>query len=274
MSQLETWACDWLYSALTISPKMLASDQLDKNTLLQLRSYSRSKFAESIVFHAMTFIQYFISISAREAPYQDQTSAFNLNTCVELYKDPMLPKDDPVLFGCVFAAILSLGHRSSTWTTQLSGRDRSILYAAQTQLVTVCDQLTSLGWLLRPWETLPSFNQVCFLCRPKCSVNWNETFGQCGNLNSNIPLQDISSLARLPQYRLLLLEKWEGGPTSTSTIISEALASAWSSMLPYTLSCLESDCWGCILVPITSEVDARIQKVYEELTDRYNRFAS
>lgn len=112
MSELENWARSQL-SLVLESMYSLALEGWDKATLLRLSRYAKSTGEADLISSVTTFIQYFVSISANSQGGGQKPPPSNLDTCVQLYKDPDLPNDNPALFGCVFASILSLGHRST-----------------------------------------------------------------------------------------------------------------------------------------------------------------
>lgn len=219
-----------------------------------------------------TFIEYLASVSADESPtaVEDEISSFNLNTCAKLFTDPDLPRDDSILFGCVFVCILSLGHRSSTWNTKLTGKDRARLYAAQVQLTRISSELDNLNWLLLPVtrNTLSSLYTICEYCQQRFKALWNETFGQCGDLTSSIPLKDISQLARLPQYRQSIVDNWEDYMINLQS--AREPSSSWLTRVGSAFACSRS---GCTLDHLLANVDDRIQSLYEELAGQYHRFA-
>lgn len=183
--KLEIWAQNTLRPILIGSKRSLAVAKWEKDTLLCLRPYDYSNRLVRLVSPAATFVQYFISVSAANSKTVtgDETSSFNLDTCVELFTDPGLLKDNPALFGCVFVSILSLGHRSSTWNTKLAGRDKAIHYAAQVQPNEVSSQLSSLACLLQPLAG-GTLSTICESCQQRFKV-YGRTFGQYRSLNSS-----------------------------------------------------------------------------------------
>jgi hypothetical protein len=261
MFKLEEWATNSLHDIFTKSIPKLVEYSWDKTTILRLRSFTQHNKLRSSV---MNFLQYFISVSVKEAVEGDATASSNYDTCVQLYKDPVFLDNDPALFGCVFASILSLGHRSFTWTSNLTRNDRRILYAAQVQLVKVSSELQSLDWLLQPASRLASFQTLCDYCRQKL---WDSSFGQCGDLNSDTPLKDMSSLARLPQYRQLLVKEWEADRAKTwfNLLKSQPTSSSTPAKCKYP---------PCAVDILLLSIDEHIQKVYEEITHQYKRLAT
>ncbi|KAB5591596.1 hypothetical protein CTheo_4944 [Ceratobasidium theobromae] len=268
-TDIEEWAINMLYDSLTKSMHNLTLGAWDKDTLKQLRLFTRGKKPE---LPSVTFIQYFISVSVNEAALAEGNiiAASNHETCVQLYKDPKLPIEDPALFGCVFASILSLGNRSSTWTTKLAGKMRAILYNAQVEFVNLSAQFQSLHWLVQPEapSALPAFETICSCCRRRFLTLWSESFGKCGNLGSSVLLRDISSLAQLPQRRLSLVHKWEDDRAPVITL-PPPQSNTWFRKADPPLVCEQG---RCSLDDILLNIDDRIQQVFEEITTHYRRF--
>lgn len=115
---------------------------------------------------------------------------------MQLYKDLNLPKSNTAVLGCVFTSILSLGHRSNVWTSHISHKGRAVLYAAQVQLAPAAAELNEIGWLRSPIYATPSLNRdICGQCLSQLHALWKESFGKCRDLNSDVILRDLTSLA-------------------------------------------------------------------------------
>ncbi|CAE6421283.1 unnamed protein product [Rhizoctonia solani] len=199
MTELETWARGQLHLVLRSSHKF-TQIKWDRDTLHRLHSYAQSRGGSAVRSPVNAFIQYFISVSADKS--QQSLTLTNFKTCMELYKDDTLKQRDPALFGCLFAAMVSQHHQA--WTSPLTQRDKALLYIAQVQLTPVTKILQNLHWLLAP----ASFSKLCSACQSALPHIWTDTFGKCGSLNSSVLLQDISSLAHLPQYLLSFSRAW------------------------------------------------------------------
>lgn len=282
---LERWARKALYPVLVKSKYRLACEQWDKNTWLQLRSLTRSSFDDSdpLELAALTFIYYIVSTSTMEANAKATAGALGLDTCIQLYTDPTLLQRDPAVFGCVFAALLSLGYR--TWESHLSGKHRTVLYTAQVQLTTL-GELDSLDWILRPEaaDRLLSthYFRICNVCERKFEAIWNGIFGRYQSLKSSprTALDGVAFLAQLPQYRQSLVNQWEDYRSSLKATRSREVSQANSLFTMITgsssnesLTCSHPN--GCTLSDeLLADIDQHIQQVYEELASQYDRFAS
>lgn len=272
---LEDWARKAIYPILVKSKYRLASGPWDKDTLLQLRSFTRSPFeysSESLEIPAITFINHFVSTSIKATEVGDTTAASGLDTCVQLYTDPTLRNYDPALFGCVFAAILSLGFRS--WDKHLSGRHRTVLYTTQVQLATL-SELDSLDWFLRPPTVarllLTYYFKICDPCKQRFTDMWNAIFGPYRNLKSSPNASLNGFLAQLPQCRRSLVHRWEEYRLSLKS-------TQGGGLIGYVFGSGSSACnhpEGCPLNDeLLTDIDQNIQKVYVELAGQYDRFAS
>ncbi|KAG8727189.1 hypothetical protein FRC12_022729 [Ceratobasidium sp. 428] len=202
MKGLELWAHSQLELVLQ-STSRLANYAWGKDTLLQAISCANNmpKGTQDIARGMLAFVCLILS-SATDPSLATQThSASNLDTCVRLYKDASLPGALPKLFGCIFTLVLSLGYQSTVWKDQLTRDERAALYVAQAHFTRLHrHQELSLEWLSSPQTTITS-GEVCHLCKQHFNALWSTSFGQCGDLNSVVPLEDIAKIARLPQYR-------------------------------------------------------------------------
>lgn len=281
MIELEEWARKQLKLVLRSSHKFIRSEW-DKTTLYQLHSYART--SEDIETSVKAFIQYFISASTHEDQQLSLVVPSNFSTCIELYKDDTLKKRDPILFGCAFAAIVSQHHQ--TWTSPLTQRDRALLYVAQVQLTPITKELQSLRWLQAPVSELPFFTRICSACRSELPRFWIITFGKCQSLGSHILLEDISLLARLPQYFHTLSQAW-GNASCTGLPNSGARAQQRPSPTYTGIVRLVAEITGSdLLVPrgpiresrkccnrYLSRIGTLVDEVYKELAVLHTRFA-
>ncbi|CAE6487463.1 unnamed protein product [Rhizoctonia solani] len=204
MIELEAWTRGQLQLVLRSSHKFTQSEW-NRDTLHRLHLYAHSSSGSAVRPPVKAFIQYFISVSTDKG--QQSSTPTNFNTCIELYKDGTLKQRDSAIFGCAFAAIVSQHHQA--WTSPLTQRDKALLYVAQVQLTSATNTLQSLHWLLAPASRLPFFTNMCSTCRSALPRIWADTFGKCGSLNSSVLLQDISSLAHLPQYLHSFSRTWK-----------------------------------------------------------------
>ncbi|KAG9074106.1 hypothetical protein FS749_014375, partial [Ceratobasidium sp. UAMH 11750] len=153
-----------------------------------------------------------------------------LDACVRLYKDTSLPTALPKLFGCIFTLILSLGYQSTVWKDQLTRDERAALYVAQAHFTRLHRHPElSLEWLFSPQTTITS--------------------GECGELNSVVPLEDISEIARLPQYRQKFADAVQSSP--------------WVCELHYTAG-----------KKFLNAIDTRLGESYVKFTSEYKRIVS
>jgi hypothetical protein len=210
MKALEIWSHSQLKLVLK-SSEFLSNYAWSKDALLQALSCANNTTSggkSGFAYDMLAFVCFVLSSSAT-TPSTSKHTTLNIDACVQLYKDPSLPTAMPKLFGCVFAIILSLGHQSSVWKDRLSRDERSILYAAQAHLVRLDEHRElSLGWLSRPKSLIVSPGGGCQSCQQYFHVLWNASFGQCGTLNSAMPLEDVSKVVRLPIYRQKFAANW------------------------------------------------------------------
>ncbi|KAG8736015.1 hypothetical protein FRC11_002899, partial [Ceratobasidium sp. 423] len=275
MTKLEAWARKQLELVLMSSHK-LVRDQWDSDTLLQLRSYSHSAGVPSLQHSVKNLIQYFISFSADKDKQSLPPVRSNFSVCLDLYKYDSLKQQDPTLFGCVFAAVVSQHHRSGMWTPALTQKDKVLLYAAQVQLTSISKELQNLHWLLAPTSELPFFNQICSTCQSELPRLWTETFSKCGDLNSDTLLSDISSLSLLPQHLHSLSQSWErirctSLPSPNTNGSNQASNqprrnTGWGLGWGLWLNKCFKDC--------TPQISDLIDKVYVELACRHAELAS
>ncbi|CAE7079279.1 unnamed protein product [Rhizoctonia solani] len=164
----------------------------------------RSEILRGVQFTLGTLISKAYDSSNKSKDISDHIT---VRLCTKLYKEKSLLVDAPGIFGFVFAVILSLGHRSSVWTNDMTREDRRVLFAANSMFTCLRDHTDlGVGWLLQPTD----MRDVIKDC-PDCSklkntgfkAWWDSGFGQCGKLSSQIPLEDIRHIVRLPHYRNL-----------------------------------------------------------------------
>ncbi|KAF8593403.1 hypothetical protein BDV93DRAFT_612242 [Ceratobasidium sp. AG-I] len=238
MSKLHDWACSRLKGVLKLATEIF-NTSWDKGTIMQVATclYEESHWLNCNL-HA--FILLTLSTSAQNNPIAHQLPvSSNLDTCVALYKDPSLPKTYPAIFGYVFTVILSLGHRSSVWTNQLTREDRNILYAAQVHLMSLGDDPDlDLSWLSQS----PSKYRIEF-CSDSCikdtNTAWSASFALCGASDSVIPLVDVSMLVLLPGYRQLFADS---ARSNFKSCINECACNALNSIDAWTQAIFAAMC--------------------------------
>ncbi|KAG9120012.1 hypothetical protein FRC07_004667 [Ceratobasidium sp. 392] len=202
MKGLEIWAHSQLELVLQ-STSRLANYAWGKDTLLQAVSCANNmpKGTQDIARGMLAFVCLILSSSADPSLATQTHSAANLETCVRLYKDTSLPTALPKLFGCIFTLILSLGYQSTVWKDQLTRDERAALYVAQAHFTRLNRHSElALEWLSSPQTTITS-GEVCHMCKQHFNALWSTSFGQIGDLDSVVPLEDVAKIARLPQYR-------------------------------------------------------------------------
>lgn len=243
MLELQLWSRSQLELVFKSVTRFVNSNW-DKDTLLQAMNCANRR-DDWLAGHMRNFVWLALSTSAPNNPllYQRPRSS-NLDTCVALYKDPDLPEKYPGLFGYIFTIVLSLGHRSSVWTSQLTREDRHVLYTAQAHLISIRDESDlDLSWLSRP----PSQNWgfVCNSCADHIDTAWGASLAGCANLDSIIPLEDISKLVLLPSYGQLFVDL------------------IWSNPRPCTNWCNQTT-WATI--------ENRMRRVFLGMYSKYNYF--
>jgi hypothetical protein len=246
---LANWAWDQLGHILK-SAKQLVIAKWDKSMMLRMLAHYDAilKSKRDVAFEIFAFFRLILSVSTHDRPLVSQTQP-NIDTCVLLYKElPLLA--EPVrglILGCTFVVILSLGHHSSVWK-EFTRDQRSTLYAAQAHLVFLRDnQHLDLGWLQDPKKS-KILGLACSDCSKRLDSAWRVSFGLCGALNSRIPLEDVSNIARLPQCRQIFAENIRYNPTQLC----------------------KKDCNEIILRVIDENLNGLFQ---EQLPAAYNQFA-
>jgi hypothetical protein len=204
MDKLDHWIQSQLVEIFDQSTRKLA-DALDKEILIRLITYMPTTRSTAYRQRILMFIQFTLCKLIIGFTSPGQVSP-NLSMFVDLYKNQSLQANNAGLFGFIFAAILSLGHRSSIWTDQLTRDDRTILYAAYADLTQLCDHTDlDVGWLAQPAK----IKDPCH--KPNCAQNfeklWKSTFAVCKNLNSPVPLEDIRQIVRLPLHRQSFVDR-------------------------------------------------------------------
>lgn len=202
MSKFHVWSYYRLKGILKLAAGV-SNDSCDKATIMQIAG---CVYKESNWFfynlNAFTFLA--LSTSVPNNPLVAQPSlSSNLDICVALYKDPDLPKAYPILFGYIFTIILSLGHRSSVWTKQLTREDCNILYTSQVHLASLDDEsFLEFSWLTQ----FPSKSRSDF-CSDSCAQDadtaWIGSFAYYRAVSSPLSSVGISKLVLLPNYRQL-----------------------------------------------------------------------
>ncbi|CAE6360579.1 unnamed protein product [Rhizoctonia solani] len=163
--------------------------------------------------------------------------------------------NDPVLLGCIFLKLLSLGHRSRIWSERVTRKDKAILYAAQVQFVDASKEFKSLRWV-RPDLPREAIN-VSKLC-PKCESNvkndWKKFFGELSEgMGSGLPLKDVSLLTQIAGFRWKSQREWESRIGSCD--------SSWKMG------------FYCSSEGLLNFLDERLRELYEEVAYRYWKLA-
>jgi hypothetical protein len=278
MRNLELWARTQFELVLQSSyTSTFVFSQWNSATLLHFQLYADSTGDSNLRLRVKTFIQYLISIFADKMTQPSSSVFSNFNACVEMYKDGCLKQQNPVLFGCVFAAIVSQDHRSGMWTSAITQKDKMLLYAAQVQLTSVAQELEKARWLLLSPSDLPFFAQLCPTCQSELPEVWKNTFGSCGHLNSSVLLQDMHCLSQLPQYLHRLRHGWKkincsGHRTSTTTSRNpnHIRPTSGPSLGRFVLNLRLNRC----LEICTPQICELIDGIYGELASRHAQFAS
>jgi hypothetical protein len=201
MNSLKSWAQSQIGRFFEFTAYTWVSESTwDKQSLLEIAAFGKSS-PKDIDDGIQALLRSILTpSSALTPPY--------LETCVSLYKDPIFSKISDALFGWIFAFILSLGHRSSVWLNDLTRDDRLVLYTAQAELTNLSQHSDlRIAWLIG--EKLPTFwvfDMCCQECLSHCKTVWSSSFGQVGELNSMIPLEDIRKIIRLCEYRQMFAQ--------------------------------------------------------------------
>jgi hypothetical protein len=209
ITDLAHWAWDQLGLILK-SARQLVKVKWPKITMLRMLEHFDAMLESKpdVAFEIFALFQLLLSVSTDGHPLISTQPASNIDTCVLLYKDsPLLAEPARgLILGCAFVVVLSLGHRSSVWKDQLTRDQRYTLYAAQAHLVSLRDnQHLEIKWLQDP-QNSKILGSACSACAVQFNSTWEISFGLCGTLNSHIPLEDVSNLARLPQCRQIFAE--------------------------------------------------------------------
>ncbi|KAF8593404.1 hypothetical protein BDV93DRAFT_549543 [Ceratobasidium sp. AG-I] len=210
MYKLGSWS-DSRLSLVLESATGFVNTGWDKETLTQAGYFPSEEFSMTTEDDLRIFAWLALSTSIPSNPITSQPPLLsNLDTCVAIFKDPGLLKGTS-LFGYVFTVILSLGHRSSTWTNQLTREDRTVLYAAQVHLTSLGgDSNLDLSWISQP--SYQDWGYFCTSCTDLVDTVWDTTFAKCSSLNYNVPLEDISRLVLLPSCRQLFIDSTRSDP--------------------------------------------------------------
>ncbi|CAE6520199.1 unnamed protein product [Rhizoctonia solani] len=273
MLTLENWAQLQILLVLE-SVNELARGRWDYDSLLGLVLYAYSTGNQYLISSTTTFIQYFVS-TAVDGNRAGRAISSRLITCLRLYKCAKIRDEAPALFGCLFVFILSLGHTSPAWTSYLTREDRATLYAAQAHLTVICEKLENTRWLTtdQPEEY---FKWICDRCKPHLLPVWKGTIGSLsGKLTSKLTLEDITLLARLPQYRQAFRTKLDQikVPSASETCHYQHSHTVFrpteADRGPLTRAehtCLESP-------RKMTEVDRLIQNVFSNLAGKHDYFS-
>ncbi|KAG9074107.1 hypothetical protein FS749_014376 [Ceratobasidium sp. UAMH 11750] len=243
MKSLGLWARSQLGIALR-SAGVLASYGWEKATLLQavLCARDMQEDASDVANNMLALVYLVLSFSADTSPSQKEAA---LNLSSSLFKDIFVFDQRPELFGCALTVILSLGHQSPVWREQLTREQRASLYVAQAHLTRLSQYPgLSLKWLASPPLTNTG---ACATCATHLQTFWAKTFRQCGSLDSDIPLHDVSKLVPLPQYREQL---------------ARLLSTMWCAV-----NCGAKE-------KVLHAVDSHLKEFYTGLTSDYGRIVS
>lgn len=200
MKNLESW----VYSQIRLmvkSEEVLAAQQWPGGDLIKLFTYLQTDNMLDCQHELLTLIQLILCPSTIQRSQSAAEDPGNLLVYAQLYKTQHLATSNPVLFGTLFAIVLSLGHRSSVWTQHLTRDDRTVLFAAHADLTKLRDHKDlDVAWLTEP----PRVREVCSQsgCSQAFSKAWDKSFARCKRLDSPVALEDVKHLLNLPRHRL------------------------------------------------------------------------
>ncbi|KAG8771870.1 hypothetical protein FRC12_003358 [Ceratobasidium sp. 428] len=205
LADVARWAWPRVRIVLISAASKLAKMVWDKRWLQKIFVYYETilVYAQNAANELLAFFRFAISRHGGDALYMAWRPTSELDAILGLYRDSLslsFPTSNLAL-GCIFVVILSLGHNSDMWKNKLTRDERSVLYIAQVHLVSLRNHPgLKLDWFHNPTDS-GVLAQVCSECSQHFTLAWSESFGRLGELNSPLPLEDVSKLANLPQCR-------------------------------------------------------------------------
>ncbi|CAE6487197.1 unnamed protein product [Rhizoctonia solani] len=238
MTRIDTWSQRHIHTILTswLPPY---PENWDTEFVLQLAQYMQSTTVTGYSDDILVRMRVILACLVTDAYDRDKDAPRGciIDMCAALYNRKDLLINSPGLFGFLFAVIVSLGHRSSIWTHDLTREDRRVLYAASTILTCLRDQADlGIDWV----SNRSVLNSTCSQCSHFVNLWWHDAFSECGDFQSRVLLEDIRRVVALPSYHLRFRE----------------LAGRKS----FSCQCLNK---------INADIEQHIEDVYCNLTEKY-----
>ncbi|KEP51794.1 hypothetical protein V565_055810 [Rhizoctonia solani 123E] len=238
MTRIDAWSQRHIHTILTswLPPY---PENWDTEFVLQLAQYMQSTTVTGYSYDILVRMRLILACLVTDAYDRDKDAPRGriIDMCAALYNRKDLLINGPGLFGFLFAVVVSLGHRSSIWTNDLTREDRRVLYAASTILTCLRDQ-ADLG--IHWFSNRSVLNSTCSQCSHFVNLWWHDVFSECGDFQSRVLLEDIRRVVALPSYHLRFRE----------------LADRKS----FSCQCLNK---------INADIEQHIEDVYCNLTEKY-----
>ncbi|KAF8599779.1 hypothetical protein BDV93DRAFT_560076 [Ceratobasidium sp. AG-I] len=204
MTDIEKWAHKQLTRVL-LSSRYLSFMVWDHNSLLEALWYSKLTPDRELEHNVRNLIECYVIFSPIEL-----VNAWRAPSIAHLYKDPTLKQQDPALFGHIFCAVLSTGHRSSFWKDRLTRDDRSILFAAQAYLTPLPTTLP-IDWITDVTKVTSTVDAAeRSSCFHGCSQQFSRSFASHFNCRTELtrdsPLVGVTALSSLATRRQSVVE--------------------------------------------------------------------
>ncbi|KAL5639308.1 hypothetical protein ACGC1H_006723 [Rhizoctonia solani] len=242
---LANWAREQLLLIFD-STSRVAENIWGANTLVQLATLAipdTVNASASQEFHSKAHIFLRYSLAPWTVPSINICSEYLVDRYILLYKDAEVLATSKELFGWVFLFVVSLGHKSPTWSEQLGRGGRLILYAAEVEMTSLCDyRHLDVAWLVPRDHTRWHLDMCCEDCWKYCEATWDSSFDRVGLLDSSVPLEDIRKLLFLPRFR--------------QTFAKAARSTQW----PCKARCGET---------VLASIDKKITRLCLEMSERY-----
>ncbi|KDN37735.1 hypothetical protein RSAG8_10003, partial [Rhizoctonia solani AG-8 WAC10335] len=222
MKRLDSWSQSQIHTILRhfVATNRL-TDDWDAQVFLRLVQYIQNATVTFQRAKIPPLMIHIISALVKKAyELNDEIPQGNIiDVCATLYQDKDVLINSPVIFGLIFAVIVSLGPQSPVWTDRLTREDRRVLYAANSTLTRLSSHTDlDIGWVVDPTPV----KVVCSRCSSNFDASWENAFSQCKGLKSRVPSKDIRHVVCLPAYRtrFLLISSTVRCPCSNKTSIN------------------------------------------------------
>ncbi|KAG9124537.1 hypothetical protein FRC07_011248 [Ceratobasidium sp. 392] len=224
MEPVEFWALEQFNRVLQSTEKLALEFWDDSGELLEALRYSKLLASREVERNVRNLIQYYV-YRLEVDPGSDSQFKSDPEHFIRLYKDPVLKKEDPALFGYTFCALLRAEQDSALWKC-LTRDERLQLFAALVYLTPLPSTLPT-SWIQHTSEVSEAVNtdsrNGCFDACAKSFLNHFSNGLTCSKLNSDSLRSGVAEVLELADRRLSLERKFRSAECTCAEQLLEVV---------------------------------------------------